>query len=301
MLAVLVAYWYILAFARGGSPTSFDGARAFRDVQTQVEMGPRIPGSAGHAKALQWMRAELESAGWHVEIQDSTAMGHPIQNLLAYRSSGAPQVLLGAHYDTRIFASRDPDPSKQTQPVPGADDGASGVAVLLELARSLPRDTVPIWLAFFDAEDNGEIPGWDWLLGSQAFAAHMTARPKAMVLVDMVGDADLRLPMEANSDPALRTSIWQTASRLGHGDVFVPQIKYRIEDDHLPFIRAGIPSVDIIDLDYAYWHTIADTPEHVAAKSLQIVGDVLSAWVLEQGHGEIGSNRSSPHIRARWP
>lgn len=282
LLVLLVGYWYFFAFSRGPSSAPFDGARAFKDVQMQVEMGPRIPDSASHAKAVQWIRTELESAGWHVEIQSATAMGHPIQNLLAYRSDGPPQVLLGAHYDTRIFASRDPDPSKQTQPVPGADDGASGVAVLLELARSLPRDTAPIWLAFFDAEDNGEIPGWQWLLGSEAFVAQMIARPKAMVLVDMVGDADLSLPMEANSDPALRTSIWQTASKLGHGDVFIPQVKYRIEDDHLPFIRAGIPSVDIIDLDYAYWHTTADTPEHVTAKSLQIVGDVLRAWIVEQ-------------------
>lgn len=282
LLLSLVGYWYFLAFIQGPGSSPFDGARALSDVRTQVEMGPRIPDSTGHARAVQWMQAQLGSAGWHVEIQPAVAMGHPIQNLLAYRSDQPPQILLGAHYDSRIYASRDPDPSKRTQPVPGADDGASGVAVLLELARSLPRDTVPIRLAFFDAEDNGDIPGWQWLLGSRAFVAQMTTRPKAMVLVDMVGDNDLSLPMEANSDPALRTSIWQTASKLGHGDVFIPQTKYSIEDDHLPFIKAGIPSVDIIDFDYAYWHTTADTPDRVTAKSLQIVGDVLRAWIVEQ-------------------
>lgn len=283
MLVLLTSYSNFPAFSCAATSTPFDGPRAFKDVQTQVEMGPRIPDSTGHAKAVQWMQAELESAGWRVQNQTAVAMGHSIQNLLAYRSDRPPQILLGAHYDTRIFASRDPDHSKRTQPVPGADDGASGVAVLLGLARSLPRDTVPTWLAFFDAEDNGEIPGWQWLLGSEAFVASMTARPEAMVLVDMVGDADLSLPMEANSDPALRASIWQTASQLGHGDVFIPQVKYSLEDDHLPFIQAGIPSVDIIDFDYAFWHTTADTPDHVTAKSMQIVGDVLRAWIIQQG------------------
>ena len=194
VLVLLVGSWYLIAFDRSVGSSPFDGAHALSDVRTQVDMGPRIPGSPGHAKAVQWMLTQLESAGWHVQIQSAVSMGHPIQNLLAYRSDQPPQILLGAHYDTRIYASHDPDPSKRTQPVPGADDGASGVAVLLELARSLPQNTVPIWLAFFDAEDNGEIPGWDWLLGSRAFVAQMTARPTAMVLVDMVGDKDLEPP-----------------------------------------------------------------------------------------------------------
>ena len=110
----------------------------------------------------------------------------------------------------------------------------------------------------------------------------MTDKPKAMILVDMVGADPLRLPMEANSDPALRTSIWQTAARLGDGSAFVPQVKYSIEDDHTPFLQAGVPAVDIIDLDYPYWHTTSDTPDHVSAGSLQIVGDVLWNWLAAQ-------------------
>lgn len=282
LLALVVGYWYFFAFTSAPALEPFNGADALKDVETQVAMGPRIPGSAGHAGALTWMRSELEAAGWQVRIQSGEVLGHPIQNLVAFRSEQAPEILLAAHYDTRIYASRDPDPAKRMEPVPGADDGASGVAVLLELARSLPHDTVPIWLVFFDAEDNGEIPGWDWLLGSREFVAHMTVRPRAMVLVDMVGDPNLNLPIEANSDPALRTSIWKTAATLGHSKVFIPQTKYTIEDDHLPFIKAGIPAVDIIDLDYKYWHTTQDTPEHVSASSLQIVGDVLWTWIVEQ-------------------
>jgi Zn-dependent M28 family amino/carboxypeptidase len=209
-------------------------------------------------------------------------MGHPVQNIRAYKGDAAPEVILGAHYDTRIYASRDPDAAKQTQPVPGADDGASGVAVLLELARTLPQDGTPAWLVFFDAEDNGEIPGWDWLLGSKAFVAQMKVRPKAMVLLDMVGQENLSIPMESNSDPALRAAIWDAAARLGYENVFLPHTKYSIEDDHLPFIDAGIPAVDIIDIDYPYWHTTSDLPEHVSPRSLQIVGEVVSAWLQEQ-------------------
>jgi len=127
---------------------SFDGQRAYADVLTQVAFGARTPGSEGHAKFQEWMREELESVGWQVEIQESEAMGHPIQNIVAKRGEVSPQIILGAHYDTRLFADNDPDPENHSKPVPGANDGASGVAVLMELARVLPDDTIPIWLVF---------------------------------------------------------------------------------------------------------------------------------------------------------
>src|SRR5512143_1566227 len=189
LLAGMLA-WYAFAFMRGQQNTSssFDGARAYEDVKTQVAFGPRIPGSPGHARTVDWIKQQLESAGWSVDIQQAEVMGHPLRNIRAYRGEAAPQLIIGAHYDTRLYASRDPDPTKQQQPVPGADDGASGVAVLLELARTLPQDSAPTWLVFFDAEDNGEIPGWDWLLGSRAFVANLKQKPRAMVLFDMVGD-----------------------------------------------------------------------------------------------------------------
>ncbi|MCL4529455.1 MAG: M28 family peptidase [Chloroflexi bacterium] len=249
LLFVLALSWYARAFYldRLAASVIFDGKRAYADVQTQVAFGPRIPGSDAHAKILAWMRTELESAGWQVEVQQSEAMGHPIQNLVAHRSDVAPQIILGAHYDSRLHANRDPNPANQNRPVPGANDGASGVAVLLELARTLPKEGIPVELVFFDVEDNGEIPGWDWILGSTAFFQNMT-----------------------------------TASKLGLQDSFISQVKYNILDDHIPFVQAGIPSVDIIDIDYPYWHTLADTPEHVSADSLKMVGDVLLEWLGEQ-------------------
>jgi len=284
LLAVAVS-WYARAFllAQAARSPVFDGQRALTDVETQVAFGPRTPGSDAHAKVREWMQAELEAAGWQVEVQQVQAMGHPIYNLIARLSDEPPQIILGAHYDSRLYADRDPDPDQQLLPVPGADDGASGVAVLLELARTLPRSTVPTWLVFFDAEDNGHILGWDWILGSRAFVEHMTVKPQAMVLVDMVGDADLNIPMEENSDPLLRAAIWKIAADLGYEHIFVPQVRYNIEDDHIPFLQAGIPSVDIIDMDYAYWHTTQDTPDKVSPRSLEIVGNVLWTWLTEQG------------------
>jgi len=193
---------------------------------------------------------------------------------------------MGAHYDTRLYADHDPDPANHTQPVPGANDGASGVAVLLELGRVLPERLAQledhqgqIWLAFFDAEDNGRIAGWDWIMGSRRFVEQMTEKPEAVVIVDMIGDADLNAYIERNSAIEIRDQIWRIAYGLGYGEQFIYEIKYSMTDDHTPFLEAGIPAVDIIDFDYPYWHTVADTPDKVSAASLQAVGHTLVTWI----------------------
>lgn len=289
LLFVTVIGYYTAAFKIAAAqptetsiPLSFDGNQAYADVHTQVDFGPRMPGSEGHAKVREWMRTELESAGWQVEVQESSLLGHPIFNLIAKRNSEPPQIILGAHYDTRFLADHDPDPSKQTEPVPGANDGASGVAVLLELARSLPVDTVPTWLVFFDTEDQGKFEGWDWILGSRAFVDEVQVKPQAVVIVDMIGDADLNIHFEKNSNIEIRTEIWDTAAQLGYGDVFIAEEKFSMLDDHTPFLQAGIPAVDLIDFDYPYWHTTQDTPDKVSAESLDAVGETLWHWIIDQ-------------------
>jgi Zn-dependent M28 family amino/carboxypeptidase len=228
------------------------------------------------------MRTELESAGWQVEIQKSEALGHPVENVVAKRNDESPQIIIGAHYDTRMFADQDPDPAQHKNSVPGANDGASGVAVLLGLARSLPKDTIPIWLVFFDTEDNGNTPGWDWILGSREFVKNNPVQPRAVIVLDMIGDADLNIYKERNSNPGLTDGIWTTAKRLGYESKFIPEYKHSMLDDHTPFLQAGIPAVDIIDFDYPYWHTTQDTPDKVSAESLQIVGETLYTWIIQQ-------------------
>jgi glutaminyl-peptide cyclotransferase len=193
-------------------------------------------------------------------------MGHPIKNILATRSEQPPKILLMAHYDSRLFADNDPDPGNRITAVPGANDGASGVAVLLELARTLPKDTLPIGLLFLDAEDNGRIEGWDWILGSRAFVKTMDYKPQAVILIDK----------------ALTQQIWDTAKSLGYAQTFIPEGKFTVLDDHIPFIEAGIPALDIIDLDYPYWHTVSDTPDKVSSASLETVGRTLWTWVVSQ-------------------
>jgi Zn-dependent M28 family amino/carboxypeptidase len=283
-LLVIVTGWYFFAFQTQLTPKSatFDGQRAYADVQIQVAFGPRIPGSDGHAKVQEWMRAELVKAGWQVEIQESEAMGHPVENIVATRGNEDPQIIIGAHYDSRMFADHDPDPANHSQPVPGANDGASGAAVLLELARVLPDDSIPVWLVFFDAEDNGRIEGWDWILGSREFVRNNPVMPRAVVIVDMIGDADLNIYKERNSNPAITDEIWDVAQGLGYENVFLPEYKFSMLDDHTPFLEAGIPAVDIIDFDYPYYHTVEDTPDKISAESLQAVGETLRTWVTQQ-------------------
>ncbi len=284
-----------LLFAQSGClsacaapPQQFDGSRALKDVEAQLAFGPRTLGSPAHARMVDWLSAGLKQAGWDVEVQETPLEnGFTLCNVVASRGAGRPWILLGAHYDSRFVADQDPDPARRSQPVPGANDGASGVAVLLELARILPQHSGPgrLWLVFLDAEDNGRLPGWDWIMGSRALAAGFAGdveKPDAAIIVDMIGDADLNIYLERNSDPDLSAEIWAQAAELGY-DQWINQPKFQMLDDHLPFREAGIPAVDIIDFDYPAWHTSADTLDKVSAESLQAVGDTLAHWLAARG------------------
>ncbi len=262
-----------------GWGAQFDGERALAYVHQQVAFGPRVPGTAAHQVTADWILSVLAQSGWQTDEQVFEADGLRLRNLIAESSdaTGAP-VLLGAHYDTRPIADRDPE--MPNEPVPGANDGASGVAVLLELAQvvDLSRLASPLWLVFFDGEDSGGAAGRDWILGSRHFAEHLAVQPKAVIVVDMVGDADLQLYFETNSDFDLASSVWATANQLGYR-AFIPIPKHAIYDDHTPFLDLGIPSVLIIDFDYPHWHTTRDTPDKVSAASLEQVGRTLEVWL----------------------
>ncbi|MCC6148525.1 MAG: M28 family peptidase [Anaerolineaceae bacterium] len=234
-------------------------------------------------KIGNWLQEELEANHWNTSVQEITWQGQAVINIVGKRGRYRPLILLGAHYDSRQVADRDPLPSKQASPVPGANDGASGVAVLLELARTLPPELEQeIWIVFFDAEDQGNISGWDWILGSKAFAENLTILPDYVVIIDMIGDKDLNIHLEKNSNQALAQQIWGSAASLGYSNYFIPEYKYQILDDHLPFAQKGIPAVDIIDFDYPSWHTIADTPDKTSPNSLKVVGETLYSWLITQ-------------------
>jgi Zn-dependent M28 family amino/carboxypeptidase len=233
----------------------------------------------------------FEAAGWNVEFQNFTYREVECVNIIVtWATSQSSPVILGAHYDTRPNATSEPDYASRSKPVLGANDGASGVAVLMELAYSIPetvRSTVEIVL--FDAEDSGQIDGWDWIQGSTYYVSQLSSARidsiHAMVLADMVGDENLRLPREGSSTTSLQNTIWSIADQLGHNDTFLDTYGGSITDDHRPFLNAGIPAVDLIHYPFPQsWHTLEDTPDKCSAESLQTVGEVLEVFVVEQAN-----------------
>ncbi len=262
------------------APKTFSGNLAYTWVTRQCDLGYRITGTEAHQKAGDLIIKELRTQGWELHEQPFTYKGVAARNILAWKGDG-DAVLVGAHYDTRRSADQE-DPA---QPVMGANDGASGVAVLLELARVLEWDTTKrrVYLAFFDAEDNGRLDGWEWIVGSTYMAAHWGENGEtplqAMILVDMIGDTDQQVYYERNSDPNLSQALWGIAAQLGYGERIIPEYRHAMLDDHIPFVRMGIPAVDMIDFNYPYWHTTQDTPDKVSAASLEAIGRTLEVWL----------------------
>ncbi len=285
ILLVGTAFFVSSRLTAGSSQSTgqFDGARAYNDVIAQIALGPRTPDSRAHEDVVAYIREELAQAGWDVSVQQVEEGGHTVQNIIARHGKSENPIILGAHYDSRLKADQDPDPFLSTQPVPGANDGASGVAVLLELARVMPKTIADnVWLVFFDAEDQGDLPGWDWILGSKAFVAALDQKIKSVVVIDMIGDKEMNIYREKSSTPELTNQIWAAAKSLGYAQEFIDEEKYNMLDDHTPFLEAGIPAVDIIDFDYPYWHTAADLADKVSSQSLKIVGDTLLAWLANE-------------------
>lgn len=260
---------------------SFDGEWAYQRVLEQCGFGPRPSGSINLRLLGDHILDTVESYGWSTEVQEFVYQKVPLRNIVADKGSG-PLVILGAHYDTRPFADHDP-PDTQVQHILGANDGASGVAVLLELARVLDMDSVPfqVRLVFFDAEDRGRLEEWPFSVGAKQYAELLDEAPRYVIVVDMVGDQDQKFYWEGYSDPGLNQAIWQVAAELGYEEQFVPQARWQIIDDHLPFIDRGWTAIDIIDFEYPYWHTTQDTADKTSAESLARIGTVLEVF-LEQ-------------------
>jgi Zn-dependent M28 family amino/carboxypeptidase len=266
------------------APRNFDGTHAFQYyLVEQMKLGPRPAGSAANRATGDFILAQLRILNWKTEMQEFAYRNVSVRNIIGKTAqSRGPIIILGAHYDTRLRA--DQDKQHADQPVPGANDGASGVAVLLELARTLDVSKLrnEVWLAFFDAEDDGGLDSWPWSVGATYLAENLNSKPEAVVIVDMVGDADQNIYYEQNSDAQLQQQLWAIAARLGYASEFIPQYKWSMEADHTPFLQRGIRAVDIIDFDYLYWHTTQDTTDKVSALSLGRVGNVLQVWLEGQ-------------------
>ncbi len=278
LLAVLAAMVSSCGVAAGG----FSGKRALRHVQAQCDLGPRPVGSEANRQAADYIAAHLKSTGWEVEEQSFAFGEMPLRNIIGKKGSG-PLIILGTHFDTRPVADRDPD--NRSAAVLGANDGASGTAVLLELARTLGEeatDQAEIWLAFFDGEDQGELNDWPWCVGSTHMANSLDRRAEYVIVVDMIGDADQQVYYEWTSSLWLQERLWAVADDLGYRRQFIPEHRYSVLDDHTPFLQRGNSAALVIDFDYPYWHTTHDTVDKISAESLQRVGDVLQALLEGQ-------------------
>ena len=268
----------------------FNGTNAMSHLVAQCDFGPRPPGSDNLSLCREYIVDILESHGWQTELQNFTYQDVSCANIIAwYGSIRNATAILGAHYDTRPLADNDPDPANRSRPVLGANDGASGTAVLLEMARILPVDVrEEVELVFFDAEDSGYINGWSWIVGSTYYvdqlASNRVSSISSMILLDMVGDSELRLQRERSSTRSLQDVIWSLAADLGYQDTFLDSLGGSILDDHTPFLDVGIPAVDIIHHNPlpSTWHTVDDIPERCSAESLQIVGEVVETYLVNQ-------------------
>ena len=283
--------------------TPFDGEVARGYVKTQLDFGSRVPGTEAARKTGDWIVAEMRQRAdtvieqkWnHVTAKGDTL---PLRNIFArFRPQATTRILYVTHWDSRPVSDQAEDPAKRSLPVPGANDGASGVGLFIALGDILKKTppTVGVDLLFVDGEDYGTFgpPDVDVLLGSTYFAANQPPgyQPIFGVLFDMIGDADLEIPQESNSverAPEVVARVWDTAAKLGYQRYFPPRTGYAVTDDHIPLLDKGLRVIDVIDLDYLgppgsgkpnYHHTPDDTLDKVSARSLKIVGDVAYALI----------------------
>jgi Zn-dependent M28 family amino/carboxypeptidase len=280
-LVIMAALAACVQAAGAVDPPAFDGGRALEHLRAVVGFGPRPPGSAAAEETRRYIKAQMAAIGVQVAEQAfeaKTPIG-PVKmaNVRATIPGARPErIILAGHYDTKLF--------RQFRFV-GANDAGSSTAFLIEMARILKarKNPLTIELLFID----GEEAFIDWYLGDdnrygsrhyvqEAKRTGDLARIKAMILVDMIGDRDLVIKRETTSTAWLTDSIWSAAKGLGYGSIFVPE-SFAVEDDHVPFLNAGVPAVDLIDLEYPPWHTAEDTLDKVSARSMEVVGRVLTA------------------------
>lgn len=281
----------------------FNADSAYNYVKKQLDFGPRVPGSVAHKQCAEWFVDFFSDKADTVYVQDFRTRlydgrGIDGKNIIAaFNPEAKKRILLAAHWDSRPFADHDPDKNNWNTPIDGANDGASGVGVLMEIARILNDNPVNIGvdIILFDLEDYGApyflnlMTNDDWALGSQYWAKNphiYNYRAYFGILLDMVGASNAKFPKEYYSQqfaPALSNDVWKIARELGYDEYFTNELGHPINDDHI-YVNAiaRIPMIDIIHLEnnsessfYPYWHTVKDNIEQIDPKTLGVVGDVV--------------------------
>ena len=299
-IVLLSLVFVVVGCSPAAQAPALDGNNAFDMLKNQVDIGPRYPGSSGHDTAADYIVSQLKPYADSVTVQSSSQVVGgktlEVKNIAAVFNPRARKwILLCAHWDSRPFADMEIDAAKKKMPILGANDGASGVAVLLELARAFShrKPDVGVFMEFFDGEDYGKTEATMYL-GSRHFAQNLATeavvegKPVKFaygILLDMVGDKNLDIYEEPNSidaAPEIVDKVWNMADRLGYAAQFIPKSGLSIDDDHIPLIKAGVKCIDVIDFNYGPWHTLDDTPDKCSAKSLTIVGDVVEHVVYAE-------------------
>lgn len=289
--------WGVISSQSGQS--EFSGQNAYDQIERLTEFGPRTTGSAEIVVAGNYILDYLQNLGWDVKDEWYTLdfdgpLLVPARNLIASYGEGSA-IIIGGHYDTRVFTDQDLDPNLGQERAIGANDNGSGTGVILELARVITEHYEPqqeIRLVFFDAEDNPGIPPWRSVMGSTLYVENLEDdNIELAIILDMVGDMEQFIPIESNSytsAPAIVDGIWSTAAGLGYDAFITREVSpnrsvYAFTDDHMPFIRAGIPAVLLLDIDYPYWHTTLDTIDKISVESLERVGHTLITFLVQKG------------------
>lgn len=286
--------------AGGGSalsPAPIDGQRAYQYLKEICAMGPRPAGTAANDALRARVSGHFKQEGATIQEQPFAGVDPRSRrrvrmvNLIgSWHPERKERVLLGVHYDTRPFPDEEPDPARRSIPFIGANDPASGVALLMEIAHHLKTSPTPwgVDLVLFDGEELVYGMDGDYFLGSKEFArryvaARSTSRYEAALVLDLIGGKNLQIPQEPHSldlAPKLVQDVWSVARRL-KATAFRNQVGRAVLDDHLPLNNGGIPAIDLIDFDYPYWHTADDLPENCSAASLTEVGRVVTAWLAQ--------------------
>jgi Zn-dependent M28 family amino/carboxypeptidase len=294
-LVLLAVIFSLLPLAMAQAPT-FEQEKAWQYLCDQVKLGPRVPESQAIQKTRSLILDTLSHCGFTTHVQSFRAyaplLGREAEgiNIIGLKPGSRKQtpLVISAHYDTRPRADMDSQPQRRVLPIPGANDGASGVAVLLAIAESLKMTTPPqsVALVFFDLEDSGEpsdVSGY--CLGSRFMASNLPAPIAEFELginLDMVGKKDLRLLQEMYSlraAPAEVNQLWEIGAQVAP-KAFVKRQGVAVYDDHIPFLERGKKFINVIDFDYAQWHTVDDSIEQCSSESLKAVGETILQFLF---------------------
>ena len=278
----------------GGQATrrpKFDEKKAFDLLVKQCDFGPRPVGSPAHEKTAEFLLEELKKYADKTAAQKFTYRGMPLTNVIGiFNPDAKRKALLCAHWDTRPRADQEVSINRRARPILGANDGASGVAVLLELARLFKeqKPDIGIVMVFFDGEDYGDFDRDEGVfLGSRHFARNVGEyKTDFGILLDMVGEKELNIHREQNSEEfakPVNDKVFQIAKELGYGKQIVDNIRHNISDDHIPINEiARIPTIDLIDFDYAHWHTLDDTVDKCSPASLKAIGETVAEVIYRE-------------------